>query len=104
MSQRFNLNSDAKWRLSLFIAGPENPKSMAAYSNIKRICEEHVPGNYELAVIDVVETPAAVEEQQLLAVPTLVRHDPRPTRRIIGDLGDTERMLVSLGISLQSVS
>jgi circadian clock protein KaiB len=87
-----------RWNLSLFIAGGEHPKSVAAYANIKRICEEHLPGEYSLQVVDITEFPEAAVSEQILAVPTLVRQAPKPTRRIIGDLSDTNRVLISLGV------
>ena len=88
----------SQWNLSLFIAGTEHPSSRAAYANIKRICDEHLPGEYSLHVVDITESPEAATSQQILAIPTLVRSSPKPTRRIIGDLADTNRVLVSLGV------
>jgi circadian clock protein KaiB len=88
----------SQWNLSLFIAGSEHPNSRAAYANIKRICDEHLTGEYSLQVVDITEAPEAAAAQHILAVPTLVRSSPTPTRRIIGDLTDTNRVLVSLGV------
>ncbi len=87
-----------QWNLFLYIAGREHPKSLAAYANIKRICEEHLPGDYSLQVVDITRTPETAAADQILAIPTLVRRSPKPTRRIIGDLADTNRVLVSLGV------
>ena len=87
-----------EWSLFLFVAGPEHAKSRAAYANIKRICEEHLTGEYTLQVVDITESPDAAAAEQIIAVPTLVRRSPQPIRRIIGDLGDTKRVLVSLGV------
>ena len=87
-----------QWTLSLFIAGSEHAKSRAAYANIKRICDEHLAGGYSLHVVDINEAPETAASEQILAVPTLVRRSPKPTRRIIGDLSDTDRVLVSLGV------
>ena len=87
-----------EWNLSLFVAGGDHPKSRAAYANIKRICEEHLQGEYSLQVIDITKVPDVAASEQILAIPTLVRRSPKPTRRIIGDLTDTERVLISLGV------
>jgi circadian clock protein KaiB len=87
------------WDLSLFIAGRSHPKSVAAYSNLKRICEEHLTGDYQLQVIDVSVSPEIAATEQVLAIPMLVRKVPQPHRRIVGDLSDTDRVLVCLGVS-----
>jgi circadian clock protein KaiB len=101
MSEENQRPSDPEdfWNLSLFIAGMDNPKSAAAYSNLKRICEEHLPGEYELRVIDINASPEIAVAEQVLAIPMLVRTAPPPHRRIVGDLSDTDRVLVSLGLS-----
>jgi circadian clock protein KaiB len=91
-------NGTDAWNLSLFIAGRDNPRSNAAYANLKRICEEHLPGEYHLQVIDIVASPEIAVSEQVLAIPMLVRKAPPPHRRIVGDLSDTDRVLVSLGI------
>ena len=87
-----------RWDLSLFVAGKDHPNSRRAYANLVRICEEHLSGEYHLDVVDITERPDVAASEQLLALPTLVRRQPKPTRRIIGDLGDTDRVLVSLGV------
>ena len=87
-----------RWDLSLFVAGKDHPNSRRAYANLVRICEEHLSGEYSLNVIDISESPDAAAAEQLLALPTLVRRQPKPTRKIIGDLGDTDRVLISLGV------
>ena len=87
-----------RWHLSLFVAGKDHPNSRRAYANLVRICEEHLSGEYHLDVVDITERPDVAASEQLLALPTLVRRQPKPTRRIIGDLGDTDRVLVSLGV------
>jgi circadian clock protein KaiB len=86
-----------QWNLSLYIAG-EQARSRAAYANIKRICEEYLPGMYSLELVDITEAPEAAVSGQILAVPTLVRKEPKPERRIIGDLADLDTVLVSLGV------
>src|SRR5688500_5748820 len=86
------------WNLSLFVSGKDHPNSQRAYANIVRICEEHLSGEYTLNVIDLSRTPEAAQNEQILALPTLVRRAPGPTRRIVDDLTDTDRVLVSLGV------
>jgi circadian clock protein KaiB len=85
------------WRLRLYVAG-QTPKCLAAFSNLRKICEEHLRGQYEIEVIDLLETPALAKGDQILAIPTLVRKLPAPVRKIIGDLSNTERVLVGLDI------
>jgi len=89
------------WTLRLYVAG-QTPKSMRAFANLKRICEEHVPGQYEIEVIDLVKNPRLAQGDQILAIPTLVRALPQPMRKIIGDLSDTERVLVGLDLRSQT--
>ena len=81
--------------MRLYTAG-QTPKSVAAFNNLKRLCEEHMPGRYEIEVIDLMINPRLAKEDQIVAIPTLVRKLPEPLRRIIGDLSDTERALVGL--------
>lgn len=83
------------WYLRLYVAG-QSPKSLYALANLNKLCEEHLAGHYEIEVIDLVESPALAQSDDILAVPTLVRRLPQPFRRIIGDLSDPERVLVSL--------
>jgi circadian clock protein KaiB len=90
-----DLPSDEVWHLQLYVAG-QSPKSMRAFANLTRICEEHLAGRYEIEIIDLVEHPALARTDGILAVPTLVRRLPAPIRTIIGDLSDTERVLVGL--------
>jgi len=85
----------SKWNLRLYVAG-QTPKSIAAFSNLKRVCEEHLPGKYDIEVIDLMKNPQLAEGDQIVAIPTLVRKLPEPVRRIIGDLSNTERVLVGL--------
>src|SRR3954466_7554987 len=87
------------WNLTLFIAGKQNPKSVAAYANLKQICEEHLPSaSYNLRVIDISVDPEIAIAEDILAIPTLLRKAPPPKRRLIGDLSDTRRVLVGLGV------
>jgi len=85
------------WELRLYVAG-QTPKSVRAFANLKRICEEHLAGQYRIEVIDLVENPRLAREHQIVAIPTLVRKLPEPVRKIIGDLANTERVLVGLEI------
>ena len=81
--------------LRLYVAG-HSPKSLKALGNIKRICEEHLPARYQLEVVDLIADPRLAAENEILAVPTLVRLPPGPMRKIIGDLSDAESVLVGL--------
>ena len=83
--------------LRLYIAG-QTPRSIAAFANLKRICEEHLAGRYRIEVIDLVQNPQLAAGDQILAVPTLVRRLPEPVRKIIGDLSNTDRVLVGLDV------
>jgi circadian clock protein KaiB len=84
-----------KWDLRLYVAG-QTPRSVAAFANLKRICEEHVPGRYKIEVVDLIKHPQLAAGDQILAIPTLVRKLPQPLRKIVGDLRDTERAIVGL--------
>jgi circadian clock protein KaiB len=84
-----------KWNLRLYTAG-QSPKSLAALDNLKRVCEAHLPGRYSIEVVDLLKNPRLAKDDQIVAIPTLVRKLPEPLRRIVGDLSDTERTLVGL--------
>jgi len=83
--------------LRLYVAG-QTPKSVAALANLRRICEEHLAGEYTIEVVDLLENPQLAQGDQIVAIPTLVRKLPEPMRKIIGDLSNTERVLVGLEI------
>lgn len=85
------------WRLRLYVAG-QTPKSLIALANLKAICERHLAGRYEIELVDLVRSPQAVNEDSVIALPTVVRRLPEPLRSVIGDLSDTERVLVGLDI------
>jgi circadian clock protein KaiB len=85
------------WQLRLYVAG-QTPRSQAAFSNLKQICENHLSGRYRIEVIDLIQHPNLSKGDQILAIPTLVRKLPQPVRKIIGDLSDTERVLVGLDL------
>jgi circadian clock protein KaiB len=83
------------WDLRLYTAG-QTPKSLAAIKNLKRICEQHLPGRYHIEVIDLMANPRLAKDDQIVAIPTLVRKLPDPLRKIVGDLSDEARTLVGL--------
>ncbi len=83
--------------LRLYVAG-QTPKSMTAFANLKNICEEHLAGRYEIEVVDLLKNPTLAQGDQILAIPTLVRKLPEPVRKIIGDLSNTERVLIGLDL------
>jgi circadian clock protein KaiB len=83
--------------LRLYVAG-QTPKSLQAFDNLKKISEQHLKGRYKIEVIDLVKNPRLAKDDQILAIPTLVRKLPEPLKKIIGDLSNTERVLVGLDI------
>jgi circadian clock protein KaiB len=85
------------YSLRLYVAG-QTPKSIAAISNLKKICEQHLPGRYEIEIIDLMKDPALAMRHQIVAIPTLIRQLPEPLKRIIGDLSNAEKVLVGLDI------
>ncbi len=86
---------EERWELRLYIAG-QTPKSVAAFKNLKRICEEHLQGCYSIEVIDLIQNPQLAAGDQIVAIPTLIRKLPEPLCKIVGDLSNTERTLVGL--------
>jgi circadian clock protein KaiB len=97
--RRITVSSDADecYQLRLYVAG-QTPKSIQAFANLKKICEEHLKGKYQIEVIDLLENPQLARGDQILAIPTLVRKLPPPIRKIIGDLSNTQRVLVGLDL------
>jgi circadian clock protein KaiB len=89
------------WHLRLYVAGP-SPKSLKALANLKALCEEHLAGRHEIEIIDLVDQPMLARSDDILAIPTLVRRVPVPLRKVIGDLSDTERVLVGLRVQRAS--
>ena len=83
--------------LRLYVAG-QTPKSMTAFDNLKKICEEYLEGRYQIQVVDLLKNPQLASGDQILAIPTLVRRLPKPIRKIIGDLSNTERVLIGLDL------
>ena len=90
-----------RWDLRLYVAG-QTVRAVAAFANLQRICEEHLPGQYRIEVIDLLKQPQLAKGDQILAVPTLVRKLPEPVRKIIGDLSNTEKVLVGLDLRPRS--
>ena len=93
-------SAEPTYQLRLYIAG-QTPKSLLALTNLKRICETHLSGRYEIEIIDLLQNPQLASGDQILAVPTLVRRLPEPITKIIGDLSNTERVLVGLDLRLR---
>ena len=89
------------WELRLYVAG-QTPKSIVALANLKKFCEQHLAGKYRIEVIDLVKNPKLARGDQILAIPTLVRSLPTPIKKIIGDLSNTERVLVGLQLRAQA--
>ena len=85
------------WELRLYVAG-QTPKSVMAFSNLKKLCETHLAGRYHIEIIDLLKNPELAEGDQILAIPTLVRHLPEPIKKIIGDLSMEHRVLVGLDL------
>ena len=85
------------WQLRLYVTG-QTPKSLTAFANLKKICESQLKGRYRITVIDLVKQPHLAKGDQILAIPTVVRKLPKPVRTILGNLSDTERVLVGLDL------
>jgi len=92
--------AESTYSLRLYVAG-QTPKSVLAFTNLKRICEQHLLGRYEIEIIDLLVNPQLARGDQILAVPTLVRRLPEPIKKIIGDLSNTERVLVGLDLRVR---
>jgi circadian clock protein KaiB len=90
-----------KWELRLYTAG-QSPKSLAALANLKRVCDEHLAGRYSIEVIDLLKNPRLAKDDEIIAIPTLVRKLPQPLRKLVGDLSDAERTLVGLQLRPRS--
>ena len=86
-----------RWQLRLYVVG-QTPRSITAFANLQRLCEEHLAGRYEIEVIDLLQNPKLAADDQILAIPTLVRKLPTPVKKIIGDLSNEERVLVGLDL------
>jgi circadian clock protein KaiB len=87
------------WNLRLYVAG-QTPKSLTAFSNLKKLCEEHLPGRYQIEIVDLIKQPHLAQNDQIVALPTLVRKLPAPIKRVIGDLSNLERVMVGLDLQM----
>jgi circadian clock protein KaiB len=88
---------EESYSLRLYVAG-QTPRSMAAIANLKRICDQHLPGKYKIEIVDLMANPALAQRHQIVAIPTLIRQLPEPIKRIIGDLSNVEKVIVGLDI------
>lgn len=86
-----------EYRFRLYVAG-NSPKSLRAIQNLKRICDEHLPGHYEIEIIDIYQRPELLEQEQIFAIPTLIKKLPLPLQRLIGDMTNTEEVVIYLGL------
>ena len=93
-------SAEQTYQLRLYVAG-ETPKSVLAFRNLKQICEDHLQGRYDIEIVDLLTNPQLASGDQILAVPTLVRRLPEPIKKIIGDLSNTERVLVGLDLRVR---
>jgi circadian clock protein KaiB len=87
----------AAYRFQLYVTG-STPRSLKAISNLKRLCEEHLQGDYDLEVIDMYKNPNVARAEQIVAAPTLIKRLPAPLRRFVGDLSNTQKLLIGLNI------
>ncbi|MEY2458548.1 MAG: circadian clock protein KaiB [Acidimicrobiaceae bacterium] len=92
---RLAVMGEEVWHLRLYVAG-QSPKSLQAFTNLKTLCDEHLSGRHEIEIVDLVEHPLLARSDDIVAIPTLVRRLPEPLRKIIGDLSNTQRVLVGL--------
>jgi circadian clock protein KaiB len=96
-NSKHSKSQDVPWVLRLYVAG-QTPKSVLAFANLKKICAEHLGDQYRIELIDLLENPQLARGDQIVAIPTLVRNLPAPMKKIIGDLSNTERVLVGLDL------
>lgn len=99
MHEENSSGAKEKWQLRLYIAG-QTPKSARALANLQNFCEEHLKGQYEIEIVDLMEHPELAMRDQIIAIPTLVRKLPAPIKKIIGDLSQNQRVLAGLDINL----
>lgn len=96
-SRKAEAVEEEQWTLRLYVAG-QTPKSITAFSNLKRLCEQHLAGRYTIEVIDLLKNPQLAQGDQIVALPTLVRKLPEPLKKVIGDLSDSQKFLVGLDL------
>jgi circadian clock protein KaiB len=101
MTSSDTLEVPAEWHLKLYVSGA-SPRSLTAFVNLRRLCEEHLHGRYEIEIVDLEKRPDLALDDDIVAIPTLVRCRPTPMRRVVGDLSDTA--LVLLGLQLEAVT
>lgn len=99
-SDNANQTIPNQWKLRLYVAG-QTPKSVTAFANLKNLCEEYLQGQYQIEIVDLLQHPELAKQDQILAIPTLVRQLPPPIRQIIGDLSNQDKVL--LGLDLKKV-
>ncbi len=92
---RHDAVAPAHWHLRLYVAG-QSPKSLTAFANLKRVCDEYLESRYQIEIVDLLENPHLAAEDEIIAIPTLVRRLPSPMRKLIGDLSDVDRVLAGL--------
>ena len=102
MNQELAATAEA-YNFRLYIAG-QTPKSIAAVANLRRLCDQHLQGRYNIEVVDLVLNPQLAQTDQVIAIPTLVRHLPEPVKRIIGDLSNADRVLLSIGLTVEGAT
>jgi circadian clock protein KaiB len=102
LNAALSANESERWQLRLYVAG-QTPKCLTAFANLKKICEAHLRNQYSIEIVDLLEQPQLAQGDQILAIPTLVRKLPEPVRKIIGDLSNTERVLVGLDLRPQQL-
>jgi circadian clock protein KaiB len=90
------------YNFRLYVAG-QTPKSIAAVANLKRLCDQHLRGRYNIEVVDLAINPKLAQTDEIIAIPTLIRHLPEPVKRIIGDLSNADRVLLSIGLTVDRV-
>jgi circadian clock protein KaiB len=91
------MTNEEGYNLRLYVAG-QTPKSISAIANLKKICEQHLAGKFQIEIVDLMANPALAQRHQIVAIPTLIRQLPEPLKRIIGDLSNVEKVLVGLDI------
>lgn len=99
--QAFNGAGDKLWNLRLYIAG-DSPKSRTAVTNLRKLCDQYLAGRHTIEIIDLLKNPALAKAHQIVAIPTLIRELPEPIKRVIGDLSDANKALVTLEVSASS--
>jgi circadian clock protein KaiB len=96
-TQKRTTHKTTEWILRLYVAG-QTPKSLSAFANLKKICEEHLANRYAIEVVDLLKQPQLAQDDQIVALPTLIRRLPEPVKRIIGDLSNLERVMVGMDL------